>query len=331
MSSNSIDAIDAVTEGINRVSILDSEVQICANCGKEGGDVTNTCNKCMSVMYCNAACKKKHRHKHKKECAEHVKRAAERAAELHDEKLFKQPPPKDDCPICMIRLPSLHTGQTYMECCGKIICRGCIYAPVYDDKGNEVDNRKCPFCRTLPPSTDEEFIKRFEKRVELNDPTGINDLGSYYAKGGKGLLQNMAKALELWHRAGELLGYADAFYNIACVCYNGNGVEKDEKKANHYCELAAMGGNITARYNLAITEGKAGNLARAVKHFMISVKDGDFDSLQKVKGLYLNGHVTKDDYANALRSYQAYLDEIKSDQRDEAAAARKDYKYYESY
>ena len=54
-------------DDINRVGILDSEVQICANCGKEGSDVTNTCNKCNSVMYCNAACKKKHRKKHKKE------------------------------------------------------------------------------------------------------------------------------------------------------------------------------------------------------------------------------------------------------------------------
>ena len=30
----------------------------CANCGKEDSDVTNTCNKCKMVMYCNAACKK---------------------------------------------------------------------------------------------------------------------------------------------------------------------------------------------------------------------------------------------------------------------------------
>ena len=28
----------------------------------------NTCNKCKSVKYCNAACKKKHRQKHKKQC-----------------------------------------------------------------------------------------------------------------------------------------------------------------------------------------------------------------------------------------------------------------------
>jgi len=60
--STSMNAIDAVTEGINRVGILDSKVQICANCGKEGSDITNTCNKCESVMYCNAACKKTMQH-----------------------------------------------------------------------------------------------------------------------------------------------------------------------------------------------------------------------------------------------------------------------------
>ena len=44
----------------------------CANCGKEGGDVTNTCNKCKMVMYCNAACKKKHKNKHKKQYERNV-------------------------------------------------------------------------------------------------------------------------------------------------------------------------------------------------------------------------------------------------------------------
>ena len=35
------------------------------------------------VKYCNAACKKKHRKKHKKACERRV-------AEMHDEKLFKE-------------------------------------------------------------------------------------------------------------------------------------------------------------------------------------------------------------------------------------------------
>ena len=119
------DAIDAVTEGINKVCILNSEVQICANCGKESTDVTNTCNKCKVVKYCNAACKKKHRHKHKKACERRV-------AELNDEKLFKQPPPMEDCPICMQPMPFnpgiCDVSTVYMPCCGKTICDGCSKA-----------------------------------------------------------------------------------------------------------------------------------------------------------------------------------------------------------
>ena len=112
----------------------------CANCGNEGRDVTNTCNKCKSVMYCNAACKKKHRHKHKKDCEEHLRLAAERAAELHDEALFKQPPPQEkDCPICFLPL-SLDTREsTFKSCCGKLVCLGCVHAMI-EERGEEEES-----------------------------------------------------------------------------------------------------------------------------------------------------------------------------------------------
>ena len=77
------DACEELNDMLQQLSTADKDVSICANCGKEGSDVTNTCNKCKQVKYCNAACKKKHRHKHKKDCEEHVRLAAEQAAELH--------------------------------------------------------------------------------------------------------------------------------------------------------------------------------------------------------------------------------------------------------
>ena len=43
-----------------------------------------------------------------------------REAELHDEALFKQPPPAEDCPICMLPLPSLYTDREYRSAAGKI-------------------------------------------------------------------------------------------------------------------------------------------------------------------------------------------------------------------
>ena len=102
---------------------------------------------------------------------------------------------------------------------------------------------------------------------------------------------------------------------------NGRGVDVDTKKATHYWGLAAMRGDVQARHNLGCNECHAGKVDRALRHWVIAVKDGDSDSLESIKRMYKNGIATKDDYAKALQSYQEYLVEVKSDQRDEAAAA----------
>ena len=62
---------------------------------------------------------------------------------------------------------------------------------------------------------------------------------------------------------------------------------------------------------------------------MIAVEGGDNASLKQIKQMYTNGNATKDDYAKALQAYQAYLDEVKSDDRDKAAEYDEIYKYYE--
>ena len=105
-------------------------------------------------------------------------------------------------------------------------------------------------------------------------------------------------------------------------------MKEDKKKATHYCALAAIGGDAVARHKLGADEERAGNKDRALKHWMIATRDGVSASLENIKRMYMDGHVTKDDYANALRSYQEYLDGIKSGHRDEAAAYDEDYKYY---
>jgi len=61
---------------------------------------------------------------------------------------------------------------------------------------------------------------------------------------------------------------------------------------------------------------------------MIAVRGGYNKSLKQIQKLYTNGHATKEDYTKALQLYQTYLGEIKSNQRDEAAAADDHYRYY---
>ena len=143
-----------------------------------------------------------------------------------------------------------------------------------------------------------------------------------------GFPRDYTKALELWHRAAEL-GNAEAYSSIGSAYQRGRGVEVDENKVRHYWELAAMGGDVRARHNLGTMEIEAGNMDRALKHWMIAVRDGYNESLEKIKLWYANGQATKDEYTEALQLYQTYLGEIKSSQRDKAAASYpEEDKYY---
>ena len=303
------------------IDIVDAIPNICANCGKgeESTGSLKACTACKMVKYCNRECQIAHRPQHKKACKR-------RAAELHEEALFKTPP-YEDCPICFLRMPVLETGKRYMSCCGKTICSGCIHAPVYDHEGNVVDDT-CPFCRSPPPTSEQDELQRIQKLVEAGNAKAVHMVGVYYDVGMYGLHQDYAKASEFYHRAAKL-GHATAYYQIA-LCYDaGKGVEVDKKKARHYWGLAAMRGDKTARYNLGASEENAGNMDRALKHYMIAVRDGEYVSLETIRKMIKIGRATKDDYAKALRSYQSYLDEVKSDQRDKAAAARENHKYIE--
>ena len=261
----------------------DEVLNICASKEGDSNDM-NTCNRCKMVKYCNAACKKKHRSKHKKKCDRRI-------AELHDEQLFEQPPPQyEDCPICFLPMPSLDTGRRYNTCCGKMICSGCIHAPVYDNQGNKVTEKLCPFCRIPISSSDEDNIKRVNRRLEAGDSNAMNSLGIYYANGDLGLPKHITKSLELWHQAGEL-GHASACHNIGNAYKFGTGLEVDQKKAIHYWELAAILGNVSARHNLGTIDVHAGNIDRGIKHYMIAVRGGDYVSLNNIQSFFKNGRI----------------------------------------
>ena len=129
------------------------------------------------------------------------------------------------------------------------------------------------------------------------------------------------------HQAGKL-GNSTAYYNIGNAYKNGEGLEVDKEKAKYYYELAAMKGDVKARNNLGVEEVNTGKYDRALKHFMIAVEGGNNYSLETIRKMVRNGHATKDDYSKALITYQEYLNEIKSDQRDKVATADGHCKYY---
>jgi len=240
-----------------------------------------------------------------------------RLAELFDEKLFKQPPPNEDCPICYLRLPIEEDQTMHQSCCGKILCNGCYCAHFVAAADTEKD--KCIFCRTEEFSSDEEQIERTKKRVEANDTRAMLRLGSYHRLGIRGLRQDNAKALELYHKSAKL-GNKFAHFNLGACYHNGDIVEKDRRKVIYHGQLAAMAGHLKARYNLGCNEENAGNMDRAYKHWMISANAGYDLSMKEVQEGYKSGFVSKDDYAKTIRAHGNSIDEMKSDDRDRAAA-----------
>ena len=240
---------------------------------------------------------------------DHEEEGKQRAAELHDEILFKQPEGNydGDCPICCLPLSFDTTRSTtiLMSCCGKIICDGCHYK-------NRRIQPKCPFCRKDLPSTNEEWNERLLKRIEVNDPIALSQMGTErYDE------EAYISAFGYWTRAAAL-GNVDAHYRLGNLYRDGKGVEKDEKRAVLHFEEAAIAGHSIARHNLGCMERVNDRMDRAAKHWIIAAKLGFDDSLGNVKLAYKDGHVSKEDFAAALRGHRAAIVATKSPQRQEA-------------
>lgn len=158
--------------------------------------------------------------------------------EVSDDKLFQDPPPKEDCPICMLPIPHdmevCGVSTQYMACCGKLICRACISAT--DDQIRQKNIKDwCLFCRkptslSIKDGSNEEELRRLKKRMKLKDTYAFYELAAIYNNGHYGILKNKKKVLELLNQAAGL-GLCNAHNSLAEAYYSGNGVTEDVNKA----------------------------------------------------------------------------------------------------
>jgi len=304
----------------------------CADCGgvAGGGISLKTCKSCMLVEYCNADCQRNHWPSHKIECKR-------RAAELRDEALFKDPPPKEDCSICFLPMPgqlincvslppatissvpindfaNANEGlgkrmEEYFSCCGKSICQGCISS--LNKSGNMWN---CPYCNAEKMGkTDKEVVEDLMKRVEANDAGATYVLGSYHYHGQYGLHQDEKKATELWTQAAEL-GFSEAHKALGKM-YHKRG---DVKKAKFRYEAAAMAGDEDARFNLGYIEFTSGNAGRGLKHWTIAASSGSYSAMHSLRKLFEKGVVSRESINSTLIAYNKSCVEMRSEARDAA-------------
>ena len=287
------------------------------------------CTACVLVKYCNVNCQRNHWPKHKKECKL-------RAAELHNEALFKDPPAKEDCPICFLPMPTKLIAcvslppattssvpiydfamaneevaninmETYYSCCGKSVCVGCVHS--FIKSGN---SGKCPFCKSDSMSkTNGERFEELMKRVEVNDAGAMYILGSYNYHGQLGLQQDQERAIELWKQAAAP-GSSMAHFTLGNI-YDAGG---DSKKSKFHYEAAAMAGNEVARFNLGNVERIFGNMGRAVKHWAIAASAGEYNAMHNLLGALKRGVVSRELIHSTLSAYNNSCAEMRSEARD---------------
>ena len=287
------------------------DTMCCASCGQaEIDDIKlKKCDGgCDLVKYCRDECQENHREQHEEECKK-------RRAELRDNDLFEQPDGSylGECPICCLPLPIEPIKSVTMNCCSSVICNGCNYANQIREIEGGLDHR-CAFCRESLAKSDEECNKRIMKRVKKNCPVAMCQMGKERYQEG-----DYDGAFEYWTKA-AVLGNAIAHYNLSTMYDKGEGVEKNTEKEVYHLEEAAIGGHPTARHNLGCEEANNGRFERARKHFIIAANLGHHDSLKYVLKVYADGHASKEDYAGALRAYQAAVNATKSREREEAEA-----------
>ena len=205
----------------------------------------------------------------------------------------------------------------FRSCCMKLVCFGCM--DVIEKQG-AFGYETCPFCRSPAPETGTGVLETVMKRVDARDPEAIRHLGDLHLRGIHGLDKNESRAFELWTEAAEL-GSIKALSKMGAAYYFGRrGLSPDKSKGVRYLESAAMQGGVESRHLLGLGEMCDVKVDRAVRHYLIAAKMGYDKSLDSIKEMFAKGLATKQQYVDALKGYQDAVEEMKSPERDEAAA-----------
>ena len=318
----------------------DADTRHCASCGHHG-DGLKKCTACKSVWYCNVTCQRAHRKMHKKECKRieaNLKDAVSAAckdgtksADGFDAKIeqilqtWEEIASLDDCPLCMIPLHRNVSLNTYLHCCGTVVCGSCIHRheKSIDEKNEERAEKEkpplpltCPFCRIPQSDSDGDLIRRLRKRANAGDMRAIFCLAMHYRGGAHGLRKDEKKAIELMEKAAaggftEALGELGKYYVFGLY-----GVQKDAKKGTNMLLEAAVEGDVIALHNLGAMIGNAGDVVRALALTRKAAASGYDLSVETLWGLFRDGKISKSCIEETLRAHQAAKEDMKSEERD---------------
>ena len=316
--------------------------KMCSACGKKSNTL-KLCPWCQCVRYCDGDCQNEHHSEHRKECNAIKEVLDKRGGKLDlgtekDVGPLPDLPPRDECPICMCLMP-LHTMlHAYYTCCGNTICGGCNLQHLMKN-----EESTCAFCREPIPTSDEQYLVRLHKRVELKDPKALCNLamnyvdglrglmGTYYGYGDLGLQVDQAKCVELLRQSADL-GFPEALYNLGVSHYVGEmGLEENEEEALKYCEQAAEGGILLARHDVgSMKAGNGDDVVAGMPHWRLAASGGYRSSMRVlIQYCFEDGLLRHADLAETLQAFYRSRSEMKSEDRDEYIKHLKEIGEYE--
>mmetsp|Transcript_21535 Transcript_21535/g.46832 ORF Transcript_21535/g.46832 Transcript_21535/m.46832 type:complete len:285 (-) Transcript_21535:135-989(-) len=227
-------------------------------------------------------------------------------------------PLREDCPLCLIPLPTDELSETeYFPCCGNICCSGCslnqLVVGCKGAKSLETMDTSCPFCRKKKSKEDNSF-KQQMKLAKTGRPKAMYNVAGYYFRGERGVKKDITEALKWYHGALEA-GSAEA--GMALAGYS-QMVEYDLTKACSYYQKASelglplafgmLGNNLLTKgdiENSFLNYRKAAICGESENYVFNALRDG-----------FMNGYITKEEYALTLRENQAARNEMSSKWRD---------------
>ena len=231
----------------------------------------------------------------------------------------------EECPICMLPLPIWLTESINCVICGTTVCMGCVISgsKVHARNCRDLDQTVekamlCPCCRTDTSSYDDEAIlKTLMKRANAGQHEAMLRIGRCYFHGKMGLQQDKEDGLKWLHRAVEG-GSGDAAGMFGTLYYSGDGVEQDDDKSLEYYQKATELGDSTAFLLIGHLLMNKGDIEEGIlnlrKAAMCGVSGNDLFS--ELRNYFINGYITKDEYAFTLRENQKACNEMKSDERE---------------
>ena len=148
---------------------------------------------------------------------------------------------RGECPICCLPLSLDVQKWKTNSCCCKRICVGCEYANKLREAEQGLEH-KCAYCREPLPNTQEEVVKNLMKRIKVNDPVALLQMGrERYLEG------DYDGSFQYWTKA-VASGNIEAHYCLSIMYAKGEGVEKDKKREVYHLEEAAVGGHQPGLY-----------------------------------------------------------------------------------